>query len=167
MSNIALTSLEQRVSQLEHSARLWRRGALSLGLLLAFFLLGAIVHRDEQQVSNEILARRFVLVDQDGRRRAGLGIADGAAILSLIDATGVPRAAFGAAANGAPSLTLFDDRARAAVTLRLTADRASGILLDDEAGRTRAALGLLPDGSPILALADADGSPLFAQPQRR
>lgn len=66
------STLEQRLEQLEKEVRIWRRGVKG-GLLVAGVTL-LMAAKPEPQVSEEIRARKFTLVDEKGENRGTLGV---------------------------------------------------------------------------------------------
>jgi hypothetical protein len=139
------------------------------------------------QVQDEVRARSFVLVDDNGKKRARLGVKEGDAAFALFDAEENPRimlltgAATGSqltigdaagkfqanlsvSADNAAALLLNDPAEKQRVGLLVTPEGASGVQFSDEAGKQRAFLGADTDGSPSAQLSDAAGKTLWKAP---
>jgi hypothetical protein len=86
-------------------------------------------------VQEVVRAKRFEVVDDQGRSRA---------LLSVLP-------------DGSPGLTLYDGAGKQRAGLGLLPDGTPRLALHDAAGKQRAGLTVLPDGSPGLALFDAAG----------
>jgi hypothetical protein len=100
----ALTALAHRLERLERGIRRWRLlggiawGGLALGVALNLALIARVPgtlgpddepDTDESVAEEEIRARAFVLVDDEGRPRGALGLrADGTPALAFSDAQG-------------------------------------------------------------------------------
>ena len=82
-------------------------------------------------------ARRFVLRDDEWRRRAELGFRD----------------------DGSPTLRLLNPEGKTRATLYLPSDGGGTLRLSDTRGSERVRLGLRSDGTPALALLREDGEP--------
>jgi len=105
MSECLSPAVEDRLNRLEREMRRWKKLATAaLACLSLTVLLGAVAN-----VAEEVKAKRFVLVGQDGQPRGGLSVdTDGIAALRLFDQDGLPRATLGVTLAGAPTLTLTD-----------------------------------------------------------
>jgi len=127
-------------------------------------------------VAEVVRARRFELVDADGKERAVLRIAaEGTPMLVLWDNNGKVSAGLGLGPDGSPnlalvdangkgsvllsssSLVLFDGNRRYRVTLGLTSNNAPSLSFWGEKGEARAVLSLNPDSGPSLELYDEKG----------
>ena len=138
-----ITSLRKRVDSLAREARYWRiiASAAFTGLVLIVGVGASIVRVG--QVTDEVRARRFVLMDAEMRPRAVLGLMpDAAATLILTDAEGVPRVELRSDAAGASALHLYGTK--------------RGVHA-----------GLAPmNGSPFFELFGSDGSTVLSVPLR-
>ena len=140
------------------------------------------------KVQDEVIAKKFVLVDGAGKTRASLQTTTGPdggeyPILTLVDDKGQMRAGLCLSKGGNPALSFYDDTRAYRLGVKLLEDgRPSvgvitpgkgmvglgirqdglGFILADAAGKQRAGLVLLPDGTPQLGLYDAAGSPRAA-----
>jgi hypothetical protein len=100
-----LDALEQRLETLETQNRRIKRGGIAVLLLAgAGLLMGQAA---PGKVTLE--AQRIVIVDQDGKARASLGVNErGVAGLTLLDVAGEQRALLALARDGSPALRLSD-----------------------------------------------------------
>jgi hypothetical protein len=95
--------LEQRIENLERQNRRLKLGGLaSLVLLSLVFLLG-----QAGGVSEEIAAKKFLLMDDAGNYRGVLNVAQGVPTLALLDSSGIYRVSVAASDDG-PSIALYD-----------------------------------------------------------
>jgi len=140
MTDASQETVTQRLDRLEREVHRWKTlVSLSVALLSLGFLLGAVGDRGAG-VSDEIRARRFLLVDTHGKVRAGLSVgSDGSVALALADADEKTRAGLAVLVDGSPRLRFSDKQEKA-----------------------RAGLSVGADGSGTLALAGLDGA-LFLQ----
>jgi hypothetical protein len=107
--------------------------------------------------SSEVQARRFVLVDQNGKVRTELSIRpDGGPALRLFDQNGKARVGLRVMTDGTAGIMLCDQNEKIRGQLRILADGNLGLILADENGKNRAVLDVHKDG-PWLALADDNG----------
>lgn len=104
--------LERRVEKLEReNRRLKRIGGFVVALLTVVSLAGAVVAQDPQEESqeppDEIEAKLFRVVDDDGNALAELSAYGTGSRLVLVDASGKWRVVLGALENG-PQIALHD-----------------------------------------------------------
>jgi hypothetical protein len=153
-----------------------------LGLAL---LMGTSTGKSAK-TADEVRAKRFILIDEDGRQRAMLGIetimdnpqAPGSTVLRFYDEKGQSRLSHSLAPGGSASMGImsvdgrskalliggtdiqrigfFDKNGSALAQLAVGADGSSNLLLRDSTG-VRAALDVEADGSPALRLYDTNG----------
>ena len=107
----------------------------------------------------EVRARSFVLVDEDGKTRGALKAGKEGPVLKLADETGKSRAMLGVDKNG-PKLILRDESGKVRVWLVAGRDGPK-LNLYDENGVERAVLNIDKDG---LRLCDANGKVYWAAP---
>src|SRR5919198_366091 len=106
-----LDHILQRLQQVERANVRWRLATITVSLLLGVVILLGATGGPGTMPVEELRAMRVVLVDAQGRPRAGLGMApDGRFDLGLGDAGGTTRLGLGVAADGRPGLTLYDQR---------------------------------------------------------
>jgi hypothetical protein len=150
--------LTQRIAHLERSQRYWRMlGALALLTLAGLGLLGA-AERKDIEAAQEIRARAFVLVDQQGGVLARLGpLPQGGPGLGVYDQGGKNRLLLMAEPHGPTGLRLFGRDGQGSIMLGVGANGAPSLRLLDQNWRVRASLAAWPDGSPYLELVDKDG----------
>lgn len=112
-------------------------------------------------VHEVIAAKRFVLLDADGKIRAQLGVlADGGAGLAVYDSDRSPRACLTVGGDGRVSFDLYDkaDRPPEAVGV------GGELRFADQGMKVRARLDLDADGSVALILLGADGKIIWSAP---
>jgi hypothetical protein len=137
-NNHTLDVLTQRLEHLERDVRLWRiAGCIGLAIL-AFLTLSAAA---QQQVANEIVAKRFVAVGPSGKRQAELSVDH----------------------SGQPGLAIFDTAGQVRARLMLAGGSTAvtespSLLLFDKSSKLRAVMALNPEGMPRLALRDENGT---------
>ena len=147
--------LAQRIDHLERAQRWWR----TLGLLALALggLLGATA-RQTPVVLEEVQARAFVLVDQQGTVLARLApLPQGGPGLGVFDQGRKSRLLLTAEPDGSSGLRLFGRDGKGSIMLAVGANGAPSLRLLDQNWRVRASLGTWPDGSPYLELVDKDG----------
>jgi len=131
-------------------------------------------------VAEVIKAKRFEVVDKDGKRRAELSLIVGEPFLrlndkrgqyrvelgvvsggyiGLVDQNSMIRVGLGLGKDGEPGLSLYDKNGKGRAALRLNENGEPGLRLNDKNGKSRALLGLLKNGEPYLALYDKNGKP--------
>jgi len=132
---------EERIGKLEHdlvAAKSRNRWTLTALLLVAV----GCGYNTITAAKSEIKARRFVVVDAQGKLRALLGVGDdGTPELSMSDVQGKPRASLHVAADGRPTLGMSDAQ-----------------------GKPRAVLGVAADGAPRLGMFDAQERKIWSAP---
>ena len=123
-----------------------------------------------------VRARKFELVDREGRVRGVLGdlgfgsvgmslrdgegilrvglsvVPDGRAVVSFFHKDGKPRAALGVGPNGSPAMLLTRGDGKRQIELAYAADGGARLRMVATKGQAGAALGMFPDGSPYLVL---------------
>lgn len=111
---------------------------------------------------NELIeARRFVLRDSNGKKRAELGVTDtDSALLALYDGTGRARVAlYAAAQNGAAVLAFHDGDERPRLMLASSDPREN--LPRDQVVSALSIRNKKEDGIAASMMVDADGNPAF------
>jgi hypothetical protein len=153
-----LENLERELAATRRRSR-WLLGGLALGLgaLALVWASAASVPKAEAQDAvgaRGLLANELIIVDENGKVRAMLGVYAGGPSLGLYDENGKERATLGVYAGG-PSLALRDENGKERATLGVYAF-GPGLALRDENSKDRAMLVLKADG-PELSLRDAAG----------
>jgi hypothetical protein len=150
--------LAQRIAHLERAQRWWRLlGALVLLALAGLGLFGA-AERKALEAAEEIRARSFVLVDNQGGVLARLGpLPQGGSGLGVYDQGGKSRLLLTAEPHGPSGLRLFGTDGQGSIMLAVGTNGAPSLRLLDQNWRVRASLAMWPDGSPYLELVDKDG----------
>lgn len=178
MNELTLDVMMQRVTRLERAHRWWKvLGTGAVAILGLVVLLGA-TDRREGRVVQEIRAKQFTLVDEDGKTRAGLFIGKGQMTrFELINQDGQIHVVLTAGREIASlalgvGMSLEDTRAHATFFVKpdgvaslLLGDKfgdrvglsKKGLGLLDENGKVRAILRLATDGTPSLVLTDDNG----------
>jgi len=99
-------------------------------------------------------ARKFSLVDEQGKPRATLGFVSGAPTFLIGDEETNPRVRLSAGSQGGPIILQLDGGTRA---ILLTIDGQSPLLRLTEHQRGRVGVGILDDGSAGIEVADRSG----------
>ncbi len=163
--------LAARVARLEQEIRWWRR--LGAGTVLAFGVV-ALLGASQAPVADEVRAKRFTLVDDDGATQAELGV------FTAADGGQMPRLAFWgkerrlvAQFDAFPSVNLLAKDEASRVTLSVRDDGDPSLAFVDHAGTTRVILGRAdtkaggePKQLPVssLVLFGEDGKPVWKAP---
>jgi hypothetical protein len=135
-----------------------------IGVLVVAGFTGLTVTGQEKRVATELRTRAFILEDENGKRRARLGMdRDGSPALGLYDANGKERARLLLLPDGSPMLGLHDANERPRAWLTLLKDGPM-LGLHDPNGETRAVLRVF-DRGPALELSDANGVLFWTTPQ--
>ncbi|MFQ5691936.1 MAG: hypothetical protein ACE5IM_02680 [Nitrospinota bacterium] len=153
-----------RLDRLERESRRWRAlGIAAVAVLGLVALLGAKGTR----VADEVRARRFVVVDREGRVRAALAVVVKEDVekglgLALYDADGNRRASLGVSRDGA-NVLLKDAGGRTRIALAV--GRNGPVLaLYDANFKTRAGLAVFDGKGPTLLLNGPNGKPIWRAP---
>jgi hypothetical protein len=151
-------TLDERVVKLEQELAVAKRSnQFMMILFLLLIVLGFAVNWKiskayVQAVHPVVRAQQFLLVDENGKRRAGLTVNQMGAGLFFLDENGKPRAMLGMEDKAAPGLIFgMEDKAGPA------------LLLADENGKPRAWLSVSKDG-PGMGLLDANGKTIWSIP---
>lgn len=167
---------EDRLEKLEKHRRRVNVVLVAIGVVV-LCVAASVVSRERQ---TDVLSARMVeLVDQDGRTRVALGLAEGVAALGFTDEKGRVRGGLTLTPHGfalgfvdergqkrvelsltdqGPRLAFFDKAAVERVLLSLDGD-SSGLALNDKQGENRVTIGLSEQEGegPLVALADGAG----------
>jgi len=149
----------QRLERLERENRRWK-GLVSVTVVICscFLLLGA-TNGGEPRVADELHARSFVLVDQNGTTLAQLGqLPHGTLGLGFYDEGRKARLLLSVEANGESSMSVYGRDGRGSAVVMVGKEGATSLRLLDAQWRIRASLATWPDGSPFLHLSDRDGN---------
>ena len=154
-----IDTIVQRLACLEQENRRWKvlvsLAAVVGGCLL---LLGA-ARSGEPHIAEEIRARSFVLVAEDGTMLARLGqLPHGARGLGFYDEGRKARLLIGIDADGGTSMSVYGKDGHGSAVLMVAPNGAASLRLLDTRWRIRASLATWPDGSPFLHLSDRDGN---------
>lgn len=155
-----MDTLVRRVDRVERDNRRWKiLWSAAIAVPGFVFLLGATAS-EIPTIVDEVRAHRFVLVDKDGKIRAGLSAGpDGKAGLALADKDGKIRAGLGVTPDGSPGLALADKNGTRRAGLTVSGDGTVSLDFTDKDGKSRAELAVLDYGSPVLFLRSNDGTP--------
>jgi hypothetical protein len=142
-----LRELTTRVRLLETKNHwLSRCTCLLLLALVGMLVIGqATAQKPAATQQDEVRAKRFVLVDDDGDRRAVLGFAPGLMV------HGRSKPGFESAI-----LSLLPKNNSGGIRLMVMHDGRSSVRFDDIVGKTRMGARLLPLGNPLVWFSDSD-----------
>lgn len=113
----------------------------------------------------EVRARKFVLVDLNGKTRAFMDTSkDEISGLHLTDEKGNTRALLGTDSDGTPRYHMFDDKGRLRLIVFTYKNGSSGLTLLDDTGNIRTLLEAGKDGKSELLLVDDKGKTIFEAP---
>lgn len=149
----------QRLERLERENRRWK-GLVSVTAVICgcLLLLGA-TNGGAPRVADELRARSFVLVDQNGTTLAQLGqLPYGARGLGFYDEGRKARLLLSVDPNGEASVSVYGRDGRGSAVVMVGKDGETSLRLLDAQWRVRASLATWPDGSPFLHLSDRDGN---------
>lgn len=170
-------TIEERLEKLERDlscAKRRRRWLVAgAGLLLAAWVVswafepGTAIAEPAKAgaVVREVRAKRFVLEDENGKRRAVLGVNKRSVMLILLGEKGQVLANLLATKTGA-SLWLSDEKGEERAVLSAAKD-ASHLVLLDEKGKQRATLRADKTSGSRLEFLDKNGKLLWSAPTRR
>ena len=158
-----LEKMEQELAQAKRLVRRFVIAALACVGVLVVGWAGVLqtTAQEKAQVLPEVRARNFVLVDENGKMRAGLTVLKYGPGLNLIDENGKIRAQLGVGMNG-PGLFLLDENGKGRTQL-IAGMNGPELFLLDENGKTRAGLIVLKAG-PRLDFHDENGKAIFKAP---
>lgn len=125
------------------------------GAALMMLIMGQAPGEAAPRAERVVVAERFVLVDDQGRRRAVVGVSTEGPGFYLLDETERPRVGLDMA-RGRPSLVFSDEHGRSHVRLAMTAE-GSALSLADADGRPRIGLDV-SSGRPDIHLLDEHGT---------
>jgi hypothetical protein len=131
-------------------------GILALALAHDFWNVSANAQASRSPSFDRVVARQLAIVDESGRERVILRVANGAPSVALTDTAGRLRAFLALKPDGAPLLTLNDASATTRAALQVTNDSAL-LTLANKAGKARAQFALAAD-TPMLSLMDEPGT---------
>ncbi len=187
---------DERLESLERELTLVKRhnrwllaiaGTVVLTLVLARIFSGNENTAQAQGKGSEgkvIVANKFILEDERGRKRAVLATDKGNALLALSDENGKLRALLDVSNNkpglalydeeknpravlcsdkDKPSLTLHGKRGTGGITLSVI-ENGPGLVLLDERSKPRVGLGFAKDDGPLLKMFDEKGKPFWSAP---
>jgi hypothetical protein len=154
---VHIDALTQRVERLERVSHRWQMIASAAVVVLGVvLLLGTTNHH--MPVGQEIQARAFVLVDQQGKPLARLGLLPhGALGLGFYDRGKQSRILLSVEADGSSSVSLFGKDGKGGALLAVSSSGAASLRLIDVNWKSRVALATWPNGAPFLQLADRTG----------
>jgi hypothetical protein len=153
---IIMTELSNRVEKLEQENRRLKRIGLAAAVVMG---LAALLGQARPQ-PKEIKAQSFVVVDEQDRTRATLGLDDDGVGLTLRDAAGRPVAQLQVAKTpDKAALYMRDPKESSGVELAMTMNGPVLHLADKTGPRVRLATNEL--NAPLAAVYDAEGKKLF------
>ena len=147
-----------RLARLERSNRRWKLLATSALALLGLVLFLGARGTTGQPAAEELRARAFVLVDEQGVTLARLGrLPHGALGLGFYDDGRRSRILLSVNEDGASSLSLFSENGRSGALLGASRTGGASLRLLDANWKNRATVATWPNGSPFLRFADHNG----------
>ncbi len=189
MDNLTLEVLFERVNRIERRCYVWRLLAIGALLAITLLLILGTVHR--RGSPETVIAKGFVVVDENGRDLIRLGRYDeawGKASLEFLDGKGVRRIVIAIDKGNAPYISLMDPEGGDQLVLDVQPGKGSaiafrnrkspsGLLLAagppgvsaigfmDKDGNRLLEIGLEPDGAGRLTLRSKEGMKLFELPK--
>ena len=107
-------------------------------------------------VQEEVRAKRFVLVNEEGTTLGTFGALDGQPAIAMHDQNKKLRALFAIDSNGQPGLVLFGENGNAQAQLVMGRVEPR-LVLQDQEKKARAVFALDKDGQPGLGFVDENG----------
>lgn len=157
MTDAKLDDALRRITRLERGVRSWRWVSLT-GTVATLGLAAALLLLLPYRVPNEVKARQFILIGDDGRERARLFSSQGTTALTLGDSGGSDRVTLSVSANDA-MLALSGQSNRVGAFMRVGDGDLPSLGLADSSGTPRATLWIKgSDRSVQLLLAGEDGA---------
>ena len=154
-------TVEQRLEQLERENRRLKL----VGMIVAVLGGAALLWILSQLVGRTVEARRFILRDSGGEKRAEIAIgSEGMAGLWMYDKSGKFRATFTVTGAGTPGIVLYDENGRNRAEFGLLPDNSPGIALSEQGGIASVGILVTQDGLPHFTLADKTGRVLVKAP---
>ena len=147
-----------RLERLERSNRRWKLLATTaLALLVAGVLIGAN-GTTRPPVADELRARAFLLVDEQGTPLARLGrLPHGVLGLGFYDDGRRSRLLLSVDEDGSSSLNLFSKAGHSGALLSASGTGGASLRFLDANWKNRAVLATWPNGAPFLRFADQNG----------
>jgi hypothetical protein len=156
MADSAMDAVLSRLATLERENRRLRRwGGLLLVLGLA---LAGMAMAEGEKVAEVVKARKFVVVDDQGKERGLFWVqpATGATNLALAGRDGTFRLHLGVMPDGSPGVFLFEkDGKTNRISMVVQPDGNPGLVVHDHERRPRAALAMDPSGAVEFGLLSA------------
>ena len=115
-------------------------------------------------VQEEVRAKKFVLVNEQGASVGAFGTSNGQPGLALYSESEKVRASFALDTNGQPGLVLFGESKKTRALFALDTNGQPGVVLFGENGKARAQF-IMQKGEPRLTLLDGVGKVSFQTPQ--
>lgn len=153
-------NIEERLEALQKELDAWKRFARWMLVPVVLVVAGAVawggfMEPVQAQRGNVVRAKEFVVVDEQGKMRAGLGISsDGKPKLHFYDSEGKTRIGLGVSRSGAPALAMIDAQERVRFGFLVQPGGIPALTMADSQGRTRVGLVLHSNGSPGLVMTD-------------
>jgi len=123
---------------------------------IAFVKVTADEEAGPVAAGDALQAKKFELVDDAGKVRARLSMAEGSPTLILFDDKGLNRAQFALGDNGQPAIILTDANDVTRVELGVNAENRPSLLFADAKGNIRTYLDVDDKDRPTISLSDAD-----------
>lgn len=151
-------AIARRLTRLERSNRRWRLLATSALALLGIVIFLGAQRTARQPVADELRARAFLLVDDEGAPLARLGrLPHGVLGLGFYDDGRRSRILLSVKEDGTSSLNLFSKGGRSGALVSASGTGGASIRLLDANWKSRATVATWPNGAPFLRFADRNG----------
>jgi len=175
---VAIEEIKNRLDSLEARIRRNRRltGATVLVLAVSYLVGEAIAGDPSSPHQDEVRAKRFVLIDDDGDCRASLGFGPGvmvhgrsepgfeSAILNLFAKSNDTRITLMVMHDGRPGMMLIGKDGKSRMTARLLPDGNPVVWFIDDKNKDRLKLSLEADGKPSIVFKDQAGQETIFTP---
>ena len=155
---VEIDVISRRLTRLERSNQRWKLLATAALALLGVLLFLGAKGSTQQPVADELRARAFVLVDEQGTLLARLGrLPHGVLGLGFYDDGRRSRILLSVNEDGTSSLNLFSKGGRSGALLSASRTGGASLRLLDANWKSRATIATWPNGAPFLRFADRRG----------
>ena len=134
---------------------------LGIGVFLALWFFSSGTPTAQEKVMDEVIAKRFVLIDENGKTRALLHAVNDVTSLQLLSVNSYSLTGLVLFKEG-PRLVMHDENGKPRAGLSVSKDGPL-LLLNDKAGKNRIRMGVNLD-EPSLNMYSPDGSVIWQAP---